>query len=118
VCQAPQYIAEARAEGFTKVTCVEKAGPHAIAAALAAGEVDVRMYVSAPLIVHIDVYLGFPPDPQELRARKMGHVLLKATFLRGCRPLRRSTASRNRDDQVQPAEDRRAGYRLKKELKG
>ena len=27
----------------------------------------------------IDAYLGFPPDPQELRAKKVGHVLLNST---------------------------------------
>jgi NitT/TauT family transport system substrate-binding protein len=27
----------------------------------------------------IDAYLGFPPDPQELRAAKIGHVLLNST---------------------------------------
>jgi NitT/TauT family transport system substrate-binding protein len=26
----------------------------------------------------IDVYLGFPPDPQELRARKVGHVVVNS----------------------------------------
>ena len=26
----------------------------------------------------IDAYLGFPPDPQELRAKKVGHVLLNS----------------------------------------
>jgi NitT/TauT family transport system substrate-binding protein len=25
----------------------------------------------------LDAYLGFPPEPQELRARKVGHVILK-----------------------------------------
>ncbi|HYT79122.1 MAG TPA: ABC transporter substrate-binding protein [Actinomycetota bacterium] len=27
----------------------------------------------------IDAYLGFPPEPQELRARKIGHVLVNST---------------------------------------
>jgi NitT/TauT family transport system substrate-binding protein len=27
----------------------------------------------------IDAYLGFPPDPQELRAKKIGHVVLNST---------------------------------------
>lgn len=27
----------------------------------------------------VDAYLGFPPDPQELRARRIGHVLLDST---------------------------------------
>jgi NitT/TauT family transport system substrate-binding protein len=27
----------------------------------------------------IDAFLGFPPDPQELRARKIGHVVLNST---------------------------------------
>jgi NitT/TauT family transport system substrate-binding protein len=27
----------------------------------------------------IDVFLGFPPEPQELRARRIGHLLLSMT---------------------------------------
>ena len=27
----------------------------------------------------VDAFLGFPPEPQELRARKVGHVILKTT---------------------------------------
>jgi NitT/TauT family transport system substrate-binding protein len=27
----------------------------------------------------VDAYLGFPPEPQELRARKIGHVILNTT---------------------------------------
>jgi NitT/TauT family transport system substrate-binding protein len=30
----------------------------------------------------IDAYLGFPPDPQELRNKKIGHVLLNSAFER------------------------------------
>ena len=26
----------------------------------------------------VDAYLGFPPDPQELRARKVGHVVVNS----------------------------------------
>jgi NitT/TauT family transport system substrate-binding protein len=28
----------------------------------------------------IDAYLGFPPDPQELRAKKIGHVVVNSTL--------------------------------------
>jgi NitT/TauT family transport system substrate-binding protein len=28
---------------------------------------------------NVDAYLGFPPDPQELRAKRVGHVLLDST---------------------------------------
>src|SRR5262245_36751266 len=28
----------------------------------------------------IDAFLGFPPEPQELRARKMGHVIVNSTL--------------------------------------
>jgi len=31
---------------------------------------------------HIDAWLGFPPDPQELRAKKIGHVVLNSTQYR------------------------------------
>ena len=27
----------------------------------------------------VDAFLGFPPEPQELRARKIGHVILNTT---------------------------------------
>ena len=27
----------------------------------------------------VDVFLGFPPDPQELRARKIGRMLISST---------------------------------------
>ena len=27
----------------------------------------------------VDAFLGFPPEPQELRARKVGHVILNTT---------------------------------------
>jgi NitT/TauT family transport system substrate-binding protein len=26
----------------------------------------------------VDAYLGFPPDPQEFRARKVGHVVVNS----------------------------------------
>jgi len=163
VCEAPQYVAEEllRAEGFTDVQYVQKDSPAAIAAAVSAGEADVSMQFSGPLILRvergepitilagihpgcyelftaqpvrsllelkgrtiairtvngpehiflssmmayvgldprkdiqwvtypaaesmellgqgkIDAFMGFPPDPQELRARKIGHVLVNS----------------------------------------
>jgi NitT/TauT family transport system substrate-binding protein len=57
VCQAPQYVAEEllRAEGFTDVQYVKKAGAtKAIEAALASGEVDINLHFAAPSILRID----------------------------------------------------------------
>ena len=163
MCQAPQYVASEllRGEGFTDVRYIRKEGPHAIADALTAGEADINMHFSGPLIlrldtgaavtilagVHvgcyelfatdrvrtlsdlkgktvgirglrgpehvflasmvsyvgldphrdvmwvtypkeesirrlaegsIDAFMGFPPDPQEPRARKIGHVVVNS----------------------------------------
>jgi NitT/TauT family transport system substrate-binding protein len=163
VCEAPQYVAEElfRAEGFTHVQYVQKDSPAAIAAAVSAGEADVSMQFSGPLILRvergepitilagihpgcyelftaqparsllelkgrtvairtlngpehiflssmmayvgldprkdihwvtypaaqsmellgqgkIDAFMGFPPQPQDLRARKIGHVLVNS----------------------------------------
>jgi NitT/TauT family transport system substrate-binding protein len=36
---------------------------------------SMRLFAEAK----IDAYLGFPPEPQELRARKIGHVLLNSS---------------------------------------
>src|SRR6266540_3735120 len=30
----------------------------------------------------VDAFLGFPPEPQELRAKKVGHVIVNSTFVR------------------------------------
>jgi NitT/TauT family transport system substrate-binding protein len=163
MCQAPQYVAEdlLRSEGFTDVQYLRKEGPEAIAGAVAAGEADINMHFSGPLIIRldrgepvtilagvhpgcyelftaqplrsllelkgksvaiqalggpehvflssmmayvgldprrdikwitspadesiqrlsegkVDAFMGFPPRPQELRARKVGHVLVNS----------------------------------------
>jgi len=57
VCQAPQYVAEEllRAEGFTDVQYIKKAGAtKAIEPALASGEADINMHFAAPSILRID----------------------------------------------------------------
>jgi NitT/TauT family transport system substrate-binding protein len=94
----------------------------------------------------IDAFLGFPPVPQDLRAKQIGHVLVNSAVdrpwsqyfcclvignrdfvqkhpvatkpaLAGVRPrghgaLLRPAPARGGDDQVEPAEDHRRGYRL------
>jgi NitT/TauT family transport system substrate-binding protein len=163
MCQAPQYVAEEllRSEGFSDVQYLKKEGPEAISGAVAAGEADINMHFSGPLIIRldkgepvtilagvhpgcyelftaqplrsllelkgkvvairaldgpehvflssmaayvgldsrrdlrwvtypadksiellaqgkVDAFMGFPPLPQELRARKIGHVLVNS----------------------------------------
>jgi NitT/TauT family transport system substrate-binding protein len=48
---------------------------------------DIRWVIAPPaeamqLLAEgkVDAYLGFPPEPQELRARKIGHVLVNTTL--------------------------------------
>src|SRR5437667_40242 len=66
VCVAPQYIVGEllKAEGFSDIKYV-KTTTAGISKVLASGKVDA--------------YLAFPPDPQELRARKLGHVVVNST---------------------------------------
>jgi NitT/TauT family transport system substrate-binding protein len=49
---------------------------------------DIRWVTGADPLVHplelfaegkVDAFLGFPPEPQELRARKVGHLILSTT---------------------------------------
>ena len=97
-----------RGEGFTDVRYIDKGkdGQRAIADALASGEASINMHFSGPLILRpdagapitilagvthatdksiallaegkIDAFMGFPPDPQEIRARKIGHVVVNS----------------------------------------
>jgi NitT/TauT family transport system substrate-binding protein len=56
MCQAPQYVAEEllRSEGFSEVLYIKKEGPEAISGAVAAGEADINMHFSGPLIIRLD----------------------------------------------------------------
>jgi NitT/TauT family transport system substrate-binding protein len=56
ICVAPQYVAEdlLRSEGFTEVRYVDAAGALGALPRLAAGEADVSMTFSGPLVVQID----------------------------------------------------------------
>ncbi len=65
ICQAPQYVAEAllKAEGFTDVEYVQKAGALGITEALAAGEANINNHFVAPSIIRVEagdpiVFLG------------------------------------------------------------
>ena len=100
ICLAPQYVAEAllHAEGFTQIeyvgTAMQASGvpgaQHIFLASIATSvgldpnrDIHWADHPSAEgkrLLAEgkIDAYLGFPPDPQELRASKVGHVLLNS----------------------------------------
>ena len=56
ICVAPEYAAEEllRAEGFTDVEYVQKAGTVGKEKALAAGDVDLTLHFAAPLVVRLD----------------------------------------------------------------
>jgi len=56
ICRAPQYVAEDffRAEGFTDVQYIKKAGPKEIEPALASGELHIGFHFAAPNIVRIE----------------------------------------------------------------
>ena len=65
ICLAPQYVAEAllRAEGFTEVEYIQKAGALGITQALAAGEADINNNFVGPSILRVEagdpiVFLG------------------------------------------------------------
>lgn len=84
MCQAPQYVAEEllRSEGFTDVQYLKKDGPEAIAGAVAAGEADINMHFSGPLIIRLDrgepvtILAGVHPGCYELfTARPLGTLL-------------------------------------------
>jgi NitT/TauT family transport system substrate-binding protein len=55
ICRAPQYVADdlLRGQGFTDIEYVSKAGGGASVMALAAGEADVSMNYSGPVIVRM-----------------------------------------------------------------
>jgi len=55
ICVAPQYVAEdlLRAEGFTDVQYIQMPGS-LITGAMAAGEIDIGMQFSGPLMIRID----------------------------------------------------------------
>jgi len=55
ICRAPQYVADdlLRGQGFTAIEYVPKAGGGASVMALAAGEADISMNYSGPVIVRI-----------------------------------------------------------------
>ncbi len=101
ICTPAVYVADdlLRAEGFTDIryVTVESGAPTALA--LARGEVDFAANYSPPQIIaidagepittsssprpiemfadgKIDAFLGFPPEPQELRARNIGRVIV------------------------------------------
>src|SRR5207245_8870335 len=56
ICVAPEYAAEEllRAEGFTDVEYVHKAGTVGKEKGLAAGDVDLTLHFAAPLVVRLD----------------------------------------------------------------
>ena len=55
ICRAPQYVADnlLRGQGFTDIEYVSKAGGGASVMALAAGEADISMNYSGPVIVRM-----------------------------------------------------------------
>src|SRR5215207_3157265 len=55
ICIAPQYVADEllRTEGFTDIQYLERS-PAVLSAALARGEVDFSLHLSAPSVVAID----------------------------------------------------------------
>ena len=56
ICVAPEYAAEEllRAEGFTEVEYVQKAGTVGKEKGLVAGDVDLTLHFAAPLVVRVD----------------------------------------------------------------
>jgi NitT/TauT family transport system substrate-binding protein len=103
ICLAPHYVAEIllQAEGFTDVQYVKTTSDEAMAKALAAGHLDFALYAAGHAVTRpdagdpflllaslhvgcyelfaagqIDAYLAFPPEPQELRAKHIGHVVV------------------------------------------
>jgi NitT/TauT family transport system substrate-binding protein len=56
ICVAPEYVAEdlLKGEGFSELQYVKKDGTVAKQQALAAGEVDLTLHFSAPLLTRID----------------------------------------------------------------
>jgi len=56
ICVAPEYVAEEllRAEGFTDIEYVEKAGTIGKEKGLVAGDVDLTLHFVAPLVVRVD----------------------------------------------------------------
>src|SRR5438552_13989690 len=56
ICVAPEYAAEEllRAEGFTDVEYVQKAGTVGKEKGLAAGDIDLTLHFVAPLVVRLD----------------------------------------------------------------
>src|SRR5215467_8611614 len=76
----------------------------------------------------VDAFMGFPPEPQELRAKKIGHMVVNTTTdrpwsqyfccrvaavrPRRCAALLRPPPARGGDDQVVSAEDPHPGHGL------
>ena len=56
ICQAPQYVADEllRAEGFTEVQWVQKAGAIGITEALASGEANINNHFVAPSLLRVE----------------------------------------------------------------
>jgi NitT/TauT family transport system substrate-binding protein len=56
ICRAPQYVADdlLRGQGFTDIEYIRKGGGAGSVAALAAGEADISMNYSGPVIVRMD----------------------------------------------------------------
>jgi ABC-type nitrate/sulfonate/bicarbonate transport system substrate-binding protein len=67
LCWAPQYVMEEllRAEGFSRVQYVKREIGPEIFQPLGSGQADIT----------IDAYMAFPPEPQNLRTKKVGHVV-------------------------------------------
>jgi NitT/TauT family transport system substrate-binding protein len=70
-------------------------GPHHVFIASIVAHVGLDPRKDVTFVVHpstegmrlfsegmVDAYLGFPPDPQELRAKKIGHVVVNSTLHR------------------------------------
>lgn len=87
ICLAPQYVAGEllKAEGFAGVQYVKVGPGQSLNKAVGSGKADLTI----TWVVHppaesirllgeakIDAYMAFPPDTQELRAKKIGHVLV------------------------------------------
>src|SRR5687767_15136078 len=56
MCQAPKYVAEdfLRAEGFTDVQYIKKNNNLGNTTAVAAGEADISIQFSGPVLIHVD----------------------------------------------------------------
>ena len=90
LCVAPLLIVEEllRADGFTDIRYADTIEPEVTAAA-GSGKVDFSMAYASQFVAGLDAgdpvtslagVMAFAPEPQELRARKIGHVLVNTAL--------------------------------------